>query len=356
MKTREILSIFGVFLILSIFSSSGQDFTEILKNKENVFGAFRTDYETVEEVDYKSEKTTGSAINMHLLLKHDMMNPDATGRVESRKITPNSVRGGITTSNDNSTVRTSTSAPKKSGNITQQNRNSKQAQIDRQAAFNEKRREQARLAAQKAAQKKAEEIRRENERVAMATAAANARLQPRTDANINQDIYNAGQGRTQAKQTARAAVESRKAGPQKIERQQVKTSGQTYSSSLKQSAQRDRTRKPRPLKRGEIKPARRMAPNSNGTYTLPARATKTSIHIKADPKIGNAKTAKYAPRTIRGNKGFVLDPNAVVTTGKPLPRVKNATRREIPEPVTRINVKPLTHEEEMDLKIKEFLQ
>lgn len=264
---------------------------------------------------------------------------------------------GVNVSVDVSTVRTGSNRGK---SISDLNSNSRKAQIERQAAFAAARQERQRRAAQAAAKRRAEEQRRDNERAARTEVTTHARLQGRTNANIAKDYYNAGVGSRQARQTARETANALKVGPQRIERHQPKMSGKAYAASIKKQSQRDRTRREQnTAMRKPVRPVQRISQDANGNYVFTGRATKTSIHVKPDPKIASYGRDYNAPSSIKRNQGFRLSPNAVVTTGQPIsiPELSYAAQRKIPEPYTRlVKTKELTHEELMEMKIKEFLQ
>ncbi len=324
---------------------------------DDLFAPFRTVYRGsgVEFVDYDDPDQVGSILLHQRKMVHQAMNNGLIGDdIElAGKVT------GVTVTRDGLTVRSGRSSGK---SISDRNRESRRRQIDRQAEFAERRREEQRRAARIAAARKAARIRAEriadNRRAAAAEAAAHNRLQGRTNANIAKDYYNAGEGTRVARQNAISAANAEMRGPQYVAPSTPpKASGASRAAAMRhaQKQQRLRARLTKP-RRIMMQPVVRYPRNSNGEDVFTGRATRTSIHIKPDPKI--ASQVKYnAPRTVSANAGFMLSPNAVVTTGRDshLDDLRYKTRRKIPAPVTSIYRKDLTPDEEWELKMEELL-
>ncbi len=327
---------------------------EEVVSDDDLFAPFRTVYRGsgVEFVDYDDPDQVGSILLHQRKMVHQAMN-DGLIEYDIEEVP------GVTVTRDDLTVRSGRSSGE---SISDRNRESRRRQIDRQAEFAERRREEQRRAARIAAARKAARIRAEriadNRRAAAAEAAAHNRLQGRTNANIAKDYYNAGEGTRLARQNAISAASAEMRGPQYVAPSTPpKASGASRAAAMRQAQKQQRLRarltKPRRIM---MQPVARYPRNSNGEYVFTGRATRTSIHIKPDPKI--ASQVKYnAPRTVSANAGFMLSPNAVVTTGRDSHSddFKYKTRRKIPAPVTSIYRKDLTPDEEWELKMEELL-
>lgn len=352
MKTKLQIAALCAIILHSV-TSAQTDYKEDVVDSDDLFAPFRTVYrgQSVEFVNNDDHTQEGSALLHRQKMVHQAMN----GGLQPYRLQKIGKMGIVTSTQDVSTIRT---ASPKGRSISQRNHESKVRQINRQAAFAEKRRQERLAAAERAAAIKAEKERREreadNRRVAHTEAQTNARLQGRTDANIRRDYYNAGEGRIQARQTAVNNANAAMRGPLSVSVGPAKVSGADYAANLRRNRQRDRSLTPR--KQSLQAPIIRYVAENNG-YTFTGRATKTAIFIKKDPRFGSPKSP-VAPKTLKSNHGFVLSPNAVITTGRNKeyedPHIF-VNPRQIPPPVTALNKKGLTDEEMWQLKLKELL-
>ncbi len=360
---KKILILFATATALSMSAQ----ITEEVVDDNDLFAPFRTVYRNVEHIDFSipAERRAGTILKHHVASKHDMMNDryyDAllvpTGRKYIDVVTTTRRNGGISISSDNSTVRTGTRH--RGMSTSDRNMSSRRAQVNRQAAFAAARREAMREARREAARREYERKVREraidNRRAEQAQAQAHARLQGITDARIARDYHNATIGAAQARETSQSTANSLMRGPRIMARTKPRPrTGAMTAEQLRQGIAA-RRRKPRVLYRApkaqsvnsltRPQPAVvRVKPGKNGEYVFTGRMTRTSIHIKPDPRFGTPDPHS-APRTIAKNEGFRLSPHAVVTTGKPVSIVEYK-QKEIPP--RKPEIKGMTPEEREEM-------
>lgn len=364
---RKVMLAIAFAVYIPAMAQLGYKDDEVVDNGD-LYAPFRTVYRHVEKVDFTDDNQELTAPSLHHKNTHAIWNSGYPNDnyIRYKKVVPDAKRlnasGGLRISNDNSTVRTS-SGRTSGGSIHSRNMASSKRQVDRQVAFAQQRRAANMKAARNAAQrelakKRAAQI-AENGQVAAVTAATNARLQGATNVRIAKDYYNAGQGTAIARNTAKSTADALMQGPQFLQRNAKvasKKSGSAMAKNMRQNQAKNRMRHQVPhtvYTNTNLYQPRvvRVKPNADGKYALTGRATKTQIFIKKDSRFGTP-TKVNGPRTVQANKGFVLSPTAVVTTGRN-PKVI-LPFKFAPRPVTAIR-KQLSHKEEMALKIKEFL-
>lgn len=359
-------SLLAILLATTTMTLSAQ-YTEEVVDDDDLFAPFRTVYKNVEDIDFSvpADRQVGSVLKHHVARKHDMMNGNYyggqlvhAGKTYSETVTATQRSGGISLSTDNSTVRTGSG--RRGSSVSERNMASRKAQVDRHVAFMQARAEARRQAAREAARREYERKLREqaidNQRAVQVEAQTNARLQGTTNARIERDYHNATVGTSQARATSQSTANSMMRGPHTVVSQQPKRQTGAMSAQQLRDGIAARQRKPRVLYRAPqsqtpnslTKPQPvivRATPNKQGEYEFTGRMTKTTIHIKPDPRFGTPNPYS-APKTVAKNEGFRLSPHATVTTGQPI-RIKDLEMREIPPRTPRI--KNMTQEEREEM-------
>lgn len=357
--TTLALSLFCAFQISAQNSETGVD-------DNDLFAPFRTVYRHVEQVDFSVPKIQrqGSILKHHIYQRHDLMNDNSYNDIINRKnyVGPLYTSGVSSSSSDYSTVRIGSG--KKGKSVSEMNMESKRRQVDRQVAFAAQKRLAMEEARRRAEEKKRMEKALDDQRAAIATAKANARMQPITNARIARDRYNAGEGLQNAREASRNNANARIRGYVKPRRIMHHTNTSVADALHKQPTKRNdnnntvlqNKNNPSPHANHSRSYATLKQPKpyvyrkvpKNGKYKFTGRMTQTSIYIEPDPRFGVPD--KYsAPKTITSNGGFRLSPNAVVNTGQLIDN-GGLTMREIP-PRPKAN---MSHDEEMDEKLREF--
>ena len=351
-----------IIMSSAALTMSAQHVEEVADDGD-LFAPFRTIYKDVEDINFKipADEQVGSILKHHVARKNDMMNGNyyggqlvPAGKTYSQTVTATRRSGGVSISTDNSTVRTSSG--RRGTTVSERNMASRKAQVDRQVAFMQARREAQRQAARESARREYERKLREqaldNQRAAQAEAQANARLQGATNARIAQDYQNATVGTSRARATSKSTANSMMRGPRAhVAVQPHRPTGAMAAQQLREGLAA-RQRKARVLYRAPQSQAAntltkaqptvvRAKPNKQGEYEFTGRMTKTSIHIKPDSRFGTPDPYS-APKTIAKNEGFRLDPHAIVTTGQPI-RVKDLEAKEIPQ--RKLKIKQMSPEE-----------
>lgn len=347
------------------FQISAQN-SETITDDNDLFAPFRTVYRHIEEVDFSEPKIQrqGSALKHHVYQRHDLMSGSSyNDMINGKKHVGPLYKSGVSaSSSDYSTVRIG--GGKKGKSVSKMNMESKRRQVDRQAAFTVQKRLAMEEARRRAEDKERMDKALDDQRAAIATANANARMQPITNARIARDRYNAGEGLQNAREASRNNANARIRGYVKPRRIMHHTNTSAIDALHKQHTKRNvdnntalqNKNNPSPRSNHSRSYATLKQPKpyvyrkvpKNGKYEFTGRMTQTSIYIEPDPRFGVPD--KYsAPKTIASNGGFRLSPNAVVNTGQLIGN-GGLTMREIP-PRPKAN---MSHDEEMDEKLREF--
>lgn len=351
---------FVTLVITSCFSLFAQQQEDVVNN-DDLFAPFRTVYRNVESVDFSTPRSQrqGSALKHHIYGKHDMMNGvyyggqfELSGKYKS---------GVSVRSDDHITVRRGSVASGRS--VSDRNQDSKKRQLDRRSRFMRNKQaamEEARLREEERKRRDKEE---DDKRAAIATQKANERMQPVTDARIDRDRYNAGQGLQNAREASRQRSYSNMRGYVKPQRHMPGNSSgvtdalsKTHKMHVTPTLDTHSTLHPRllqrPLALKKPKPYVYRKVSQNNKYEFTGRMTKTAIYIDKDTRFGVSD--RYdSPGPVAGNHGFRLSPDAVVTTGQLIDNGE-LKARYIPERPKKISQR--RHDYDWDKMMDELLQ
>ena len=366
--TKIVLSSFSIIMLTHDMSAQGSmnfgrlDFSTFRQPDKDI---------TFDPIDIEQPLNTDDPVRVHVYNKKniangywiDRINPDGTSNAQ-RKV--ESIRGGVQIAVDNATSGNVAPKKKQQGGNGQQRSYYTPSPEFRQRRLNAAK-EQARIAAERERKKREEEQRQVN----ATTAAANIRMQSRTNQRIQQDIYNATEGAEKAQNVGVEVANDQMQGVQFQNHQQKRTNPKDAGYRLRGNKNSMRQRKPQTpaSPRQQINRTNqyypvinRAQPNASGYYVLSGRpnqssifikmdngkvftgdreltnveyvqgadvypeygkaneglgkATQTSIHIKKDQRIVGHYNANGPSLSTSDSKGFVLDPNSVVTTGK----------------------------------------
>lgn len=347
-----------LLIVAAVPATFGQKWEGVVSN-DDYFAPFRTVYRDVESIDFSTPRyqRKGSMTKHHVYQKHDMMNGVYYGG--SFKVAGKYRTGVSVSSNDYSTVRRSSGSS--GGTIHDRNQASKKRQLDRNAEFQRHKQEMIEEARQREEERKRREKEEDDMRAAIATAQANAQMQPITNARIAKDRYNATEGLNQARSASRTRAYSQMRGYRKPNRR-MNEHGTSAADALKKSHSKRRVapdnmqsslhpkllQNPVMLKKPKPYIYRKVPVNNK--YEFTGHMTKTSIFIEPDTRFGVSD--KYtAPKTVSANQGFRLSPDAVVTTGQPI-KSEDFNVAYIPErPKSSIKTK---RDKEFDEMMEEF--
>lgn len=366
--TKIVLSSFSIIILTHDMSAQGSmnfgrlDFSTFRQPDKDI---------TFDPIEIEKPLSTNDPVRVHVYNKKniangywiDRINPDGTSNTQSKI---ESIRGGVQIAVDNAT--SGNVAPKKN----QQGGNSQQrSYYTPSPEFRQRRlnaaKEQARIAAERERKKRE----KEQWQVNATTAAANIRMQSVTNQRIRQDIYNATEGAEKAQNVGVDVANYQMQGVQFQNRQQRRSKPIDVGSRLRKNKNSMQQKKQQttvpPIQQMnstnlQYPVINRAQPNANGYYQLSGRpsqsaifimtdngkvftgereltnveyvqgadvypeygkandgldrATQASIHIKKDQRIVGHYNANGPSLSTSDSKGFVLDPNSVVTTGK----------------------------------------
>lgn len=381
--TKIVLSSFSIIMLTHDMSAQGSmnfgrlDFSTFRQPDKDI---------TFDPIDIEQPLNTDDPVRVHVYNKKniangywiDRINPDGTSNAQ-RKV--ESIRGGVQIAVDNAT--SGNVAPKKK----QQGGNGEQrSYYTPSPEFRQRRlnaaKEQARIAAERERKKREEEQRQVN----ATTTAANIRMQSVTNQRIRQDFYNATEGAEKARNVGVDVANDQMQGVQFQNRQQRRSKPKDVGyrlrenkNSMQQKKQQTTVPSIQQMNSTNLQypVINRAQPNANGYYQLSGRpsrsaifimtdngkvftgdreltnveyvqgadvypeygkaneglgrATQTSIHIKKDQRIVGHYNANGPSLSTSNSKGFVLDPNSVVTTGKEWSSADLSTEKTLEE-------------------------